>query len=173
MTERDRRLLRLRGTSVALCPRSNEVIGLEPPPVADYLREGNPIAVGTDSLSSSPSLDLMSDVAALHRLARDQGYVADDLHARLLAAATLGGARALGLDVGPHRIGQFGVGAAADLAFFDVPVGTAADAVAELIEAGAGRCTATYVDGRQRWSRERQRTADAHATDSPTIEETA
>ncbi|MHA7986164.1 amidohydrolase family protein [Rathayibacter sp. CAU 1779] len=153
MTEQDRRLLRLRGTSVALCPRSNDVIGLEPPPVADYLAEGNAIAVGTDSLSSSPSLDLMADVAELHRLARAQGYRGDDLHARLLGAATLGGARALGLDVGPRRLGQFGVGAVADLAFFDVPVRSAPDAVAELIEAGAGRCAATYVDGRLRWSR--------------------
>nr|WP_205864768.1 amidohydrolase family protein [Planctomonas sp. JC2975] len=153
MTEQDRRLLRLRGTSVALCPRSNDVIGLEPPPVADYLAEGNAIAVGTDSLSSSPSLDLMADVAALHRLARAQGYRGDDLHARLLGAATLGGARALGLDVGPRRLGQFGVGAVADLAFFDVPVTTVPDATAELIEAGTGRCAATYVDGRHRWSR--------------------
>ncbi|QDZ14342.1 amidohydrolase family protein [Humibacter ginsenosidimutans] len=153
MTAQDRRLLRLRGTSVALCPRSNEVIGLEPPPVADYLREGNAIAVGTDSLSSSPSLDLMADVAALHRLAVDQGYSSSDLHARLLAAATLGGARAMGLDVGPRRIGQFGVGAVADLAVFDIPVGTVEDALAQLIEAGAGRCVAAYVDGRHRWSR--------------------
>ncbi|HWD62656.1 MAG TPA: amidohydrolase family protein [Humibacter sp.] len=153
VTEQDRRLLRLRGTSVALCPRSNEVIGLEPPPVADYLREGNAIAVGTDSLSSSPSLDLMADVARLHRLARAQGYRGDDLHARLLAAATLGGARAMGLDVGPRRLGQLGVGAVADLAFFDIAVTSAADAVAELIEAGPGRCAATYIDGRERWSR--------------------
>ncbi len=153
MTQRDRRLLRLRGTSVALCPRSNEVIGLEPPPVADYLREGNAIAVGTDSLSSSPSLDLMADVAALCRLARAQGYGGEDLHERLLAAATLGGARALGLDVGPRRLGQLGVGAAADLAFFDISAGSPAEAIAELVEAGAGRCVATYLDGRHRWSR--------------------
>ncbi|WP_022900661.1 amidohydrolase family protein [Humibacter albus] len=153
VTEGDRRLLRLRGTSVALCPRSNEVIGLEPPPVADYLREGNAIAVGTDSLSSSPSLDLMADVSALYGHARAQGYRADDLHARLLGAATLGGARALGLDVGPRRLGQFGVGAVADLAFFDIPVTAVPDAVAHLIEAGAGTCVAAYVDGRHRWSR--------------------
>ena len=153
MTKQDRRLLRLRGTSVALCPRSNEVIGLEPPPVADYLREGNAIAVGTDSLSSSPSLDLMADVAALHRLAGAQGYTDDDLNSRLLAAATLGGARAMGLDVGPRRLGQLGVGAGADLAFFDIPGTTIADALAELIEAGSGRCAATYIDGAERWSR--------------------
>ena len=50
----DRRRLRARQTAVALCPRSNQVIGLDAPPVAAYLTEGNMIAVGTDSLSSSP-----------------------------------------------------------------------------------------------------------------------
>ncbi|CAM5503317.1 amidohydrolase family protein [Leifsonia shinshuensis] len=152
MTAKDRALLRARGTSVALCPRSNEVIGLAPPPVAAYLREGSAIAVGTDSLSSSPSLDLMSDVAALYRIAREQGYARADLHERLLSAATLGGAHALGLDVGPERIGHLAVGALADLAFFDVAVGRVDDALAELVEAGAGRVAATVIGGTTRWS---------------------
>ncbi len=54
MTARDRAILRARGTTVALCPRSNAVIGLDEPPVAAYLVEGNALAVGTDSLASSP-----------------------------------------------------------------------------------------------------------------------
>ncbi|MBL3686688.1 cytosine deaminase [Leucobacter zeae] len=143
----DRALLRARGTSVALCPRSNEVIGLDMPPVAAYLREGNPIAVGTDSLSSSPSLDLLADVGALYRVARKQGYRGDDLHQRLFGAATLGGAAALGLNVGKQRIGQLGVGAMADLAYFDVPVRNPDAALAELVEAGAGLARRTVVGG--------------------------
>lgn len=135
MTEEDRALLRARGTSVALCPRSNEVIGLEAPPVAAYLREGSPIAVGTDSLSSSPSLDPMADVAALARIAREQGYAGADLHERLLAAATFGGARALGIDIGPDRLGHLAVGAVADLTGFPMAVGAVPDALAELVEA--------------------------------------
>jgi cytosine/adenosine deaminase-related metal-dependent hydrolase len=147
MTAADRALLRARGTAVALCPRSNAVIGLDPPPVADYLREGSPIAVGTDSLSSSPSLDPMADVTALHRIARAQGYSARDLHERLLAAVTLGGAHAMGLAVGPDRIGHLAVGARADLAVFDVDARTVPDALAELVEDGAGRAVATVVRG--------------------------
>ncbi|WP_439689302.1 amidohydrolase family protein [Curtobacterium sp. SP.BCp] len=147
MTAADRALLRARGTAVALCPRSNAVIGLDPPPVADYLREGSPIAIGTDSLSSSPSLDLMADVTALHRIARAQGYRGHDLHERLLAAATLGGAHAMGLAVGPDRIGHLAVGARADLAVFDVDARTVPDALAELVEDGAGRAVATVVRG--------------------------
>jgi aminodeoxyfutalosine deaminase len=152
MTAGDRALLRARGTSVALCPRSNQVIGLDPPPVAAYLREGSAIAVGTDSLSSSPSLDLMADVAELYSIARDQGYAKTDLHARLLSAATLGGAHAIGKDVGPGRSGHLAVGALADLAFFDVAANRVPDALAELVEAGTGRAVATVIDGRLRWT---------------------
>lgn len=147
MTADDRALLRARGTTVALCPRSNAVIGLDPPPVADYLREGSAIAVGTDSLSSSPSLDLMADVTALHLIARSQGYGGPDLHARLLSAATLGGAHAMGLDTGPDRVGHLAVGARADLAVFDVDARTVPDAFAELVEDGAGRAVGTVVRG--------------------------
>ncbi|MFD1721932.1 amidohydrolase family protein [Amnibacterium endophyticum] len=149
MTAADRALLRARGTSVALCPRSNEVIGLEAPPVAAYLTEGSPIAVGTDSSASSPSLDPMADVAELVRIARRQGYGERDLHARLLAAATFGGAVAMGLDTGPARFGYLAVGALADLAGFPMAVGAEADALAELAEA-APEARATVIGGEPR-----------------------
>jgi cytosine/adenosine deaminase-related metal-dependent hydrolase len=149
----DRALLRARHMSVALCPRSNEIIGLDMPPIADYLREGNPIAVGTDSLSSSPSLDPLADVAVLYRVARQQGYAERDLHQRLFSAATLGGATALGLQVGKRRIGQLVVGAIADLAGFAVSQADPDDALAEIVEAGAGRCTRTVVAGVERFRR--------------------
>lgn len=145
----DRRLLRERGVSVALCPRSNAVIGLDPAPVADYLREGNAIAVGTDSLSSSPSLSLWHDVAALHDIARAQGYTGDDLHARLFSAATLGGARALGMEA---DTGTLRAGARADLAVFPVSVTAPHDALAELVESGPAEASLTVVGGRVRWS---------------------
>lgn len=147
MTARDRALLRARGTSVALCPRSNAVIGLDEPPVAAYLAEGNGIAVGTDSLSSSPSLDLLADVAALHRIARAQGYSDRGLAAQLLRAATLGGAHAMGIDTGPDRTGYLAVGALADLAFIDIPVTTIDDTIEHLATDGAGHAAATVISG--------------------------
>ncbi|MFT4050707.1 MAG: amidohydrolase family protein [Microbacterium sp.] len=143
----DRALLRARGVAAALCPRSNRVIGLSEPPVADYLREGNAIAVGTDSLSSSPSLSVRDDLAALYRIARAQGYSGDDLHARLFAAATTGGAFALGLDRGDTAIGRLAAGHRADLAVFETTSGEPRDALAELVEAGGAEATATLVDG--------------------------
>ncbi|WP_159500310.1 amidohydrolase family protein [Microbacterium sp. 18062] len=144
----DRALLRRRGVSVALCPRSNAVIGLDPPPIGAYLREGNPIAVGTDSLSSSPSLNVLDDVAALYSLARSQGYADADLHARLLGAATRGGAVALGLDA--PATGVLQSGARADLAVFPIRAGDPRDALAELVEVGAPESLATIIDGRTR-----------------------
>lgn len=149
LTAEDRALLRARGTSVALCPRSNAVIGLDAPPVAAYLTEGSPIAVGTDSLSSSPSLDPMEDVGALARIARAQGYRGADLHERLLSAATFGGARALGIDIGPDRLGHLAVGAIADLAGFPMRIGAVPDALAELVEA-APAARVTVVRGEVR-----------------------
>lgn len=148
---RDREILRRHDTAVALCPRSNAVIGLDEPPVADYLHEGNRISVGTDSLSSSPSLDLLGDVGELYRLARAQGYHAPDLHRRLLEAATLGGAEALGRATGPIRFGSLEPGAAADFAVLDAIAGTAPDVLAHIVEAGEGTARATFIAGEPRW----------------------
>ncbi len=151
MTADDRRRLRARGTAVALCPRSNRVIGLDEPPVAAYLDEGNLVAVGTDSLSSSPSLDLLEDVAALYDIARRQGYTKPELARQLLQAATLGGATALGLATGEHRVGQLQAGALADMTVVDVPVTDIVGTIENLVRHGAGQQIATVIEGRLRW----------------------
>jgi cytosine/adenosine deaminase-related metal-dependent hydrolase len=148
----DRATLRRTGTSVALCPRSNAVIGLDEAPVADYLREGNAIAVGTDSLSSTPSLDLLGDVAELCRIARAQGYAGRDLHARLLAAATLGGAVAMGA---AESFGTLVPGALADLAVLEVSGSSSDDVLAAVVEAGEGTALATIISGEVRWQARR------------------
>ena len=145
-----RALLRATNTPVALCPRSNATIGLNPPPIAAYLTEGNGISIGTDSLASSPSLDLLEDVRLLRTLAQEQGYQEDDLCSRLLRAATLGGAAALGMDHGDQAVGSIEPGKRADLALFDIAT-TAAFAEESLVEDGAGKCMATVVGGEIRF----------------------
>ncbi|WP_157245828.1 amidohydrolase family protein [Nonomuraea typhae] len=142
----DRALLRERGVTLALCPRSNRTLGLDRPDVAALLREGNPIAVGTDSLSSSPSLDLLADVRLLKVLAVRQRYREPDLDRRLIEAATLGGARALGME---GEIGVLKPGSRADFAVFDVDP---REPYRALAEDGAGRCVATVVNGRKIWA---------------------
>lgn len=143
LDEVGREILDRAGTYVALCPRSNLTVGGDPPPVADYLRENRPIAVGTDSLGSSQSLDLLEDVALLAELAGDAGYEEADLEDRLLRAATLGGASALGLE---DVVGTLESGKRADFAVFDV------DSVGTLVRAGAGSCLATVAGGMIRWT---------------------
>jgi cytosine/adenosine deaminase-related metal-dependent hydrolase len=135
----DRALLRERQTVVALCTRSNAVLQAGEAPVADYLSEGSPVAIGTDSLASSPDLDLLAEARATRDLARLQGLQRPE--EALVRALTVGGAQALGLDVGTLR-----EGGRADLAAFDVPV--EGDPYANLLEHGAGRCVATVLGGR-------------------------
>ena len=134
----DRAVLRQHGTVVALCTRSNAVLRAGEAPVADYLDEGNPVAIGTDSLASCPNLDLLAEARATRDLARRQGL--EHPEEALVRALTLGGARALGQDLGTLR-----PGGRADLAVFDVPV---ADPYTDLVEHGAGRCVATVLGGR-------------------------
>lgn len=148
----DRETLRARGVSAALCVRSNRILQAGEPPVAVYLQEGSPFGIGTDSLASSPSLDLLEEAAALRDLARDQGYRHGDLDRRIFEAATLGGAAAMGL----ADLGRIEPGARADLAVFEVPGldprgPVDADSVASaLLDAAANRahrCAATVLGG--------------------------
>lgn len=142
----DRKTLRDTKTAVALCPRSNATIGLDEAPVAAYLEEGNHICVGTDSLSSSPSLDLLADVQTLSELATRQGYDQPDLANRLLRAATIDGARALGMADGQHRVGGIEAGRRADLAVLGLD-SEAHDAEEAIVADGAGSCIATILGG--------------------------
>lgn len=142
----DREVLRRTGTTVALCVRSNATLGAGVAPVAEYLEEGNALAVGTDSRASVPTLDLLEEVRALRDVAVAQGAPPKGLARRLVEAATIGGARALGLDGTGRTAGVLVEGARADLAVFDVPVGS--DPYDALVEHGAGRCVGTVLGGR-------------------------
>ena len=84
--------------------------------MAALLYEGSPIAVGTDSLASTPDLDILAEVRTLATIARSQGYERADLATLLLAAATRGGADA----IGRPDLGRLAPGATA--AFAEVSV---------------------------------------------------
>ena len=53
------------GATVVLCPRSNLHIGGQLPDVPAMVRLGIPLALGTDSLASTPDLDLLAEAAVL------------------------------------------------------------------------------------------------------------
>lgn len=131
----DRAVLAERGVFVAVCPRSNENLGVGLPPVAQMLHDGVRLCLGTDSLASVESLDLMEDMAALHRAMPE---VPAEVLVRM---ATLGGARALGLS----DLGAIAPGRRAALAF--VPTeGTVDDPLAFLVS-GSARATRVPLCG--------------------------
>lgn len=96
-----------RGVSVVACPRSNRQLGLAAPPVPALLAAGVNVALGSDSLASAPGLDVLDEARALR-----EAFPALTPGA-LLRAATLGGARALGL----ADLGAIAPGRRAALAF--------------------------------------------------------
>lgn len=104
--EDDAKILAARGAVAVLCPRSNEFLGNGVPPLAMLLGNGVPIALGTDSLASCGSLDVLEDARLL---ARKFPRVPKGV---LLHALTRGGAIALGFD----QLGSLRPGALARLA---------------------------------------------------------
>jgi len=84
-----------RGATAVLCPRSNLHIGGALPDLAAIRAAGLPYVLGTDSLASSPDHDLLGEVRTL-AAANPEVPLGE-----LLAAATTGGAAALGLRVHP------------------------------------------------------------------------
>jgi cytosine/adenosine deaminase-related metal-dependent hydrolase len=83
------------GATAVLCPRSNLHIGGAPPNLEVVRRAGIPWTLGTDSLASTPDHDLLGEVRVL---AETFPQVPLD---ELLRAATVEGARALGLATHP------------------------------------------------------------------------
>jgi 5-methylthioadenosine/S-adenosylhomocysteine deaminase len=107
-------LLAGHGASVAHCPSSNLKLASGFAPVAKMAAAGINLALGTDGAASNNRLDLFSEMrlAALLAKAVARDTEAMPAHAAL-RAATLGGAKALGLEA---RIGSIVAGKAADLA---------------------------------------------------------
>ncbi len=124
-------------TTAVLCTRCDAFLGVEPAPVADLLARST-VALGTGSLASCPDLDLLAEARSTRDLARLQGL--EHPEEALVRALTVGGAGAVGQDLGTLEVGR-----RADLAVFDVPTEAP---YRGLVEHGAGRCVATVLGGR-------------------------
>ncbi len=98
-------------TPVAHCPRSNARLGCGRLPWEAYRAAGAPLALGTDSLSSSPSLSVWDELAYAYGAHTAEGEPPNPHE--LLRIATLGGAEALGW---ADEIGSLEPGKSAELA---------------------------------------------------------
>lgn len=113
--EADCALLARRGAFVAICPRSNRSLRVGMAPVRRLLDAGVRLCLGTDSLASAATLDLMADMALL------QSQFPELAPEVIVRMATLGGALALGLP----ELGAIEPGRSADLAFVPASVSPA------------------------------------------------
>ncbi|MBC7789387.1 MAG: amidohydrolase family protein [Anaerolineae bacterium] len=114
----DVRTISATGCSVAHCPVSNANLGHGIAPVVELLAGGVRVGLGSDSMASNNRMHLLEEarVAALMQRARTGRH--DALSAvQALELATIGGARALGLDA---RIGTLEEGKDADLTAFPI-----------------------------------------------------
>ncbi len=113
LNAREIELLAEHGCSVAHCPSSNLKLASGIAPVTQLLAQGINIGLGTDGAASNNRLDIFQEMRLAALLAKEQGGRADAIDAhRVLRMATLGGARALGLDA---DIGSITTGKYADL----------------------------------------------------------
>ena len=114
----DRAILKQEGVGVAHCPQSNMKISSGPAPVREMLAEGMRLGLGTDGAASNNDLDMFEEMLTAALLAK---HVTGDPTvapaAAVLEMATLGGARALGME---DRLGSLEPGKRADLIVVDL-----------------------------------------------------
>lgn len=146
----DRDLLAAAGAAVGHCPGSNLKLASGALHWEEVQDNGIRVGIGTDGCSSSNDLDMwqaMRQAALLARLTSGRPDVASA--AEVLRAATIDGARALGLG---DTIGSVEVGKRADLVLVDLaaPHLTPVHDVPALLvfAAGRGDVTDVLVDGR-------------------------
>jgi len=120
LTESDRAILKATDAGIAHCPQSNMKLSSGAAPVAAMLAEGLRLGLGTDGAASNNDLDMFEEMDSAALLAKHATGDPTAAPARaVLEMATLGGARALGME---DRLGSLEAGKRADL----VVVSTAA-----------------------------------------------
>ncbi|WP_066096322.1 TRZ/ATZ family hydrolase [Xanthomonas massiliensis] len=118
LTEGEIALCAEHGVSVVHCPESNLKLASGFCPACALARAGVNLAIGTDGCASNNDLDMFGELRTAALLAKAVARDATALDAATtLRAATLGGARALGMG---ERIGSIEPGKQADLVVVDL-----------------------------------------------------
>jgi 5-methylthioadenosine/S-adenosylhomocysteine deaminase len=144
-------LLATHGGHVVHCPSSNMKLGSGVAPVMALAARGINVALGTDGAASNNRLDLFSEMRLASLLAKVTSGDAAALPAHdALRAATLGGARAIGLD---RTIGSLLAGKEADIVAVDfsgIDAVPCYDPVSHLVHAvGRDAVTDVWVGGKR------------------------
>jgi cytosine/adenosine deaminase-related metal-dependent hydrolase len=105
------------GATVVHCPSCNMKLGSGAAPIAEYLERGVNVAIGADGAASNNRLDAWEELRVAGLLSRFRDGPPGVAALDLFEMATIGGARALGLDA---DIGSIEVGKYADLAVVDL-----------------------------------------------------
>ncbi|MEK7401329.1 MAG: amidohydrolase family protein [Gemmatimonadota bacterium] len=138
------------GCGLAHCPVSNAKLGHGVAPLLAMLDAGLAVGLGSDSMASNNQMDLLAESRAAILAQRAASGRHDVLNAgAALALATIGGARALGLE---DDIGSLEPGKSADLAAFPLTGtrGPVHDPAAALVFALPGtHASLVTVDGRE------------------------
>jgi 5-methylthioadenosine/S-adenosylhomocysteine deaminase len=109
----DLRLLAASGSRVAHCPKSNAKFGHGYAPFEQFLDNRIAVGLGSDSVASNNSCDILEEARFAALAARNRPGSKRFIGAReVLETATLGGAKALGLE---REIGTLEAGKQADL----------------------------------------------------------
>ena len=111
--DNDIKLLQKTGASIVHCPESNLKLASGFCPILKLSEAGIPLAIGTDGAASNNDLDMFSETKTAALLAKGISQDASAIPAiEALTIATLGGARALGID---EITGSLKPGKAADI----------------------------------------------------------
>jgi 5-methylthioadenosine/S-adenosylhomocysteine deaminase len=87
-------------------------------PVADFIKAGIWVGLGTDGCASNNNLDLFQEIDMTAKLHKVNAFDTTVMDARtVLNMATIGGAKAIGLD---KDIGSLEIGKQADLIIIDI-----------------------------------------------------
>ena len=148
-------LLAQHDVRIAHCPRSNALLGCGIAPLVELQAAGLRVGAGTDGVSSVPSHDFFEELRMVIAAARIRAERAEALSAtETLELATLGGARALGLD---SEVGSLVAGKRADLAIVSLagsPYLPWEDPAAAVVYGGSPeRVLTTLVDGEARYEK--------------------
>jgi 5-methylthioadenosine/S-adenosylhomocysteine deaminase len=139
LSKDDIRTIAETGTQVVHCPSSNMKLASGICPVSDLLAAGVNVSFGTDGAASNNGLNLFAELRLAALLAKLSSENPATLNAeQALYMATLGGAKALGLD---HETGSLSVGKWADMiaiSFDDAAMQPLHNPISQVVYAGHG-----------------------------------